>query len=185
MIIPGMVKKGFPGGAGVAEPAGRTRRLKETLRSALLQGIVLVACAALVAAAFNACRQGGLELRGGPGLQAADGFEAITLEEAFAGYEQGEIVFVDARDPVAFRSGRLPGALGIPVAEAALHADRLKRKLSSTRVAVIYCDGPGCLLSERLASALSARGVCGIRILGEGWEGWYEAGLPIEEGPES
>lgn len=185
MIIPGMVKKGFPGEAGTDEPAGRPRGLRETLRSALLQGIVLVACAALFAAAFNACRQGGLELRGRPGLQEAGGFETITLEEAFAGYERGEIVFVDARDPVAFRSGRLPGALGIPVDEAALHSERLKRELSSTRVAVIYCDGPGCPLSERLASALSARGVCGMRILGEGWEGWYEAGFPVEEGPES
>ncbi|MFY9399661.1 MAG: rhodanese-like domain-containing protein [Desulfomonilia bacterium] len=180
-----MAKNHSRRGAGTDEPAGGACGLRETLRLASIQGIVLVACATLVALVFNAYRPGGLELWGVPGLQAPDGFETITLEEAFAGYEEENIVFVDARESPAFNSGHLPGALSIPAAEASLHADRLMQTLSSGKVAVIYCDSPGCPLSERLASALSARGICDMRILEEGWEGWYLAGYPIEEGPGS
>ncbi len=45
---------------------------------------------------------------------------------------------------------------------------------------VIYCSGPGCPLSNELADALAGHGIKNVKVLPDGWAGWYEAGFPIE-----
>ncbi len=165
----------------------RYHDLAGTLRTAFLQALLLALIAILIAAAFNACRPNGLKWLGQGPLpeeyaKGSGTFETISLEDAFSGYTQGTLVFIDARSSTAFRSGHLPGAHNIPPENVSSCIDTLRGATLLGKTPVVYCDGPGCDLSLRVASLLAEHGFPGIQILTAGWEGWYDAGFPIEQG---
>jgi rhodanese-related sulfurtransferase len=168
----------------------RYHDLAGTLRTALLQALLLTVIGVLIAAVFNAYRQDALKWSGVGRLpagyaQESGAFETITMDNALSRYEEGKILFIDARDSSAFLSGHLPGAYNVPPEKARSSLEHLERASLSGKALVIYCEGPGCDLSFRLASALARQGISGIGILPAGWAGWYEAGFPIEEGEGS
>lgn len=80
---------------------------------------------------------------------------------------QNEIDFVGAKVPGAIHI--LPNDLGQRVAE-----------IPTDRDIVLYCSCPNEATSARTAMRLQSKGVQRIRPLLGGFDGWVEAGLPIE-----
>jgi rhodanese-related sulfurtransferase len=86
----------------------------------------------------------------------------------------GAAVFIDAREPLFFEEGHLPGAVNFPVSAIlerrlpALPADRSRRL-------IVYCSGGDCEDSRIIARALTALGFENVFVFRGGWEEWTEA----------
>jgi rhodanese-related sulfurtransferase len=152
----------------------------ERLLKSLLQAGLLLLAGAVLGGACNSLRHDGLPwvADSSPGAQGA--IPSIGIMEAWKAYQKDLVQFVDARSPGEYAAGHLPGALSLPEEGADTRPDRVQ--LPANREIVIYCSDPACPKSALLASLLDRRGVKGLRVMPEGWAGWYDAGLPYEGG---
>ena len=98
--------------------------------------------------------------------------EAISRSELLARARTGDVVVLDVRPGVEYRSGHLPGALSIPVAEL---ADRLHELPPDTEV-VAYCRGAYCVMAHEAVRFLAAHGYRARRAEDGALE-WRTAGL--------
>ncbi|UUS34686.1 MULTISPECIES: rhodanese-like domain-containing protein [Streptomyces] len=85
-------------------------------------------------------------------------------------------VVLDSRSTEAWEQGHVPGAVHLPTALVAEHAERL---LDRAVPVVTYCWGPGCNGATRAALALAERGFRVKEMLG-GFEYWVREGFPYE-----
>lgn len=92
-----------------------------------------------------------------------------------------EFVLVDSRGEVAWRQGRIPGALHLP---HALIPERAPSEIPLGTPVVVYCWGPGCNGSTRAALQFSRLGYAVKEMIG-GFEYWAREGLEIvdDSGP--
>ncbi|WP_329274861.1 rhodanese-like domain-containing protein [Streptomyces sp. NBC_00691] len=101
----------------------------------------------------------------------------LTVGEAEA--RLPALYVVDVRAPGEFASGRLPGAVSIPL-------DRVEERVSDLRDAA--ANGPLLLVcasgarSEKAVAALASHGVVAASLTG-GTRGWVSAGHPLEYPP--
>lgn len=162
-------------------PARKNHILPAKLSTAFLQAIVLLLVGLAGAVIINTYRPDGLAWVGpGPSGSAAEEIGTISLDDAWAGYRNGSVRFIDAREPSEYLSAHLPGACNIPAGTAGKNLGRFMSRDFSGKDLVIYCSGPGCPLSNELADALAGHGIKNVKVLPDGWAGWYEAGFPIE-----
>jgi len=157
------------------------------INQAIWQGVFLVCLGALIAAGFNAIRPQGLSWTGewSPAFLAASqrqGLEEIPLQEAWASYQAGKVLFLDARDPVSFYEGHIQGALNVPPGEAQNYLKQVMARARSGLAIIAYCDGVDCPLSPELARTLQGFDIPSVKVLVDGWGCWLKAGYPIEKG---
>lgn len=105
--------------------------------------------------------------------------EPVMLEEVVELLAEGGLA-VDARLPVQFAQGHLPGAYNLPLAEVETALAPFARRVATTRKLIIYCSGYGCPDSFDLASLLLEKGFVGVRVFEGGFPEWRDAGLPVE-----
>jgi rhodanese-related sulfurtransferase len=98
----------------------------------------------------------------------------VSVFEARELVGQGKAVLLDVREDVEWASGRVPGALHIPMAQLSTSTDRLPTDL----IACICAHGHR---SAVVAEALVGAGYNAVNVSG-GMSAWQEAGLPIERG---
>jgi rhodanese-related sulfurtransferase len=149
------------------------------LMKSLVQAALLLLAGIVLGSTFNSLRHDGLSWVGDfspPKTGAA--VLPITITEAWRDYRKGLVQFVDARSPSEYEAGHLPGAVNVPAEGAEAQAGNLQ--IPAGRMLVIYCSDPACPKSAELASMLERRGMKGLRVMPEGWAGWYDAGLPFE-----
>lgn len=110
---------------------------------------------------------------------------SIPVEIARRWHEGSEALFVDARELAAFQEGHIPGAIHLDAEEAEALGPTSRAWQSvlfslrmSPRV-IVYCDGPECGASERLAKRLTESGLMNISVLPDGLPGWEAAGYPV------
>jgi len=105
---------------------------------------------------------------------------AITLQQAYALFQQGTAIFLDARYEAEYRLGHIKGAVNLPYKELDRYMERLASIPKDTTV-VTYCDGGECNLSIDLAFKLARMGYRRLRIFFAGWIEWQSANYPIEK----
>ncbi len=100
----------------------------------------------------------------------------ISSQEALAQQQAGDNpVFVDVRTPEEFASGRVPGAVNIPVKQL---PSRLAELEKDDRL-VVYCErGPRAAAA---VDTLVRAGYTHVSHLTGDMAGWRAAGLPIEK----
>jgi rhodanese-related sulfurtransferase/DNA-binding HxlR family transcriptional regulator len=103
-----------------------------------------------------------------------DDVETIGREELLERAARGEIVLVDVRPGVEFRSGHIEGARSIPIEEL----DERLAELPADREIVAYCRGPFCVYAHEAVRRLRAAGRSARR-LEDGWPEWQ---LALETG---
>lgn len=100
--------------------------------------------------------------------------------EALRSGAQDRFLFVDARPPLFFQRGHIPGALNIAkqffvrdfgASEAALRGSALKQ-------IVVYCSSEDCDDALTVARELIDTGVRNVAVFKGGWKAWCTAGLP-------
>jgi len=135
------------------------------------------------------------DVAGAPGLDAVDqrlkdkGLRPISrakAEELFHDprFQEGLIVFVDARNPAEYGDGHIPGACELdPYHPEQRLADVLARCQAADQV-VVYCDGGDCEDADSTAILLRDSGAPKEKLLvyGGGYTEWRQAHLPVEQG---
>ena len=108
----------------------------------------------------------------------AKGSLAVTPEvepaDAFARAQKGELTLLDVRGAAEVDSGRVPGAVHIPLGDLPARAGELGRG----RPIAVFC-GSGTR-SRIGVSVLRRAGFSELLDQGKGFEGHVEAGLPVE-----
>jgi rhodanese-related sulfurtransferase len=104
----------------------------------------------------------------------------LTVPQARVLYEQGAF-FVDGRVRAEFDAGRIPGALHATPAMLLDGTSPDVLALPRELPVVIYCGGGDCTDSENIAIVLTQAGFTRLFILKDGYPGWKDAGLPVEE----
>jgi rhodanese-related sulfurtransferase len=118
-----------------------------------------------------------LALVGAPAAEsAANPAQKISSQQALSQQQAGDgFVFLDVRTPEEFASGRVPGAVNIPVGQL---SSRLAELEKDDRL-VVYCErGPRAAIA---AGTLLEAGYTNVSHLTGDMAGWRAAGLPIEK----
>jgi rhodanese-related sulfurtransferase len=118
------------------------------------------------------------------GLQVADDEKILTLFHD-PRYEQGLVIFIDARKDEEYSQGHIPGAYQLDPMYKEKYLGSALPACTLAQQIVIYCHGGDCELSEFAAEFL--RGSAGIPneklfIYANGIPAWQAHGLPIEKG---
>lgn len=95
----------------------------------------------------------------------------LSLATAHQLFLDRQAVFLDAREPEAYAAAHIPGAVNV---EPGASAQLLKGLPPGTLV--VYCDGPECGASARLAARLLTSVAGPVAVLPDGFPAWEAAG---------
>ena len=117
--------------------------------------------------------------------------EGGTREVAMGTIELGEfagmvrersVLVIDARAPLFYRMGHVPGAVNLPREGFASFLERSGLLgEGKSRVVVVYCQSETCEDSRMVAESLRRVGFASVRVFSEGWRRWVESGAPVEK----
>ncbi|MFE2014974.1 rhodanese-like domain-containing protein [Streptomyces sp. NPDC059491] len=98
----------------------------------------------------------------------------LTIDEAEARLSEWGVV--DVRTPGEFASGRLPGAVNVPLDRIEDSVAALRETAADRPLLLVCASGPR---SEKAAAALAVHGVAAVSLTG-GTRGWSAAGHGLE-----
>lgn len=104
-------------------------------------------------------------------LGTGDQLEPVTADRLAELLKDDLVTVIDVRTEADYARGHIPGAISVPIKEAAEHLD----KLGGHDMIVAYCQGPYCVSSPK-AVRLMAQAGHQARILSGGWTAWARAG---------
>jgi rhodanese-related sulfurtransferase len=95
-------------------------------------------------------------------------------------FDNGKVLFVDARSQDNYEDGHISGAVSLPVGQFDEQVESfLDRHPPDTRI-VTYCSGRTCEDSHNLARLLVDVGFTHVSVFIDGFPGWEAQGFPIE-----
>lgn len=106
------------------------------------------------------------------------GVRLIRLAEAEKLWHDSGTVFLDVRSATDHEFGHIEGAISLPEAEFEKQFPPLKERLQRARTIITYCKSPDCGLSLWAAIRLHNEGLTQTVIFTEGWNAWFNGGLP-------
>ena len=96
---------------------------------------------------------------------------------------QEPVQFVDARSAADFATSSIPGAVHLSPDMFAGNLPPAALALDRSLPVVIYCSGGTCESSHLVAIRLGQLGLTRLHVYEEGFDGWRNAGLPIQSTP--
>lgn len=108
------------------------------------------------------------------------GIEIDDIEQAKKLYDSGSVLLVDARSAHLYQKGHIKGAVSLPVDRFDEYIDSFLDAHPDASDIVVYCSGRECDQAHRLAQQLMNVGYEKCRVFIDGFEGWRNAGYPIE-----
>jgi rhodanese-related sulfurtransferase len=103
----------------------------------------------------------------------------LSYAEARALFDQGTVLFLDARPPFDFGLGHIKGAVSLPLKDFDRSGEILQM-IPREQPLVTYCDGEDCNSSVMLAAKLDSAGYKNVRVFFGGWKEWTARHLPVE-----
>ena len=104
----------------------------------------------------------------------------VNLSETKSILADNSFLVFDARKPVEYQIGHLPGAISFPFeAKEQVFAD-WAAILQPDQKVLVYCSSKKCDDALNLAQFLREFGIKEIFVYSEGIEGWKKTGQPIE-----
>lgn len=173
------------------------RVIREGLREEGLRLVVMVVGSVAAGAVINAVRTDSAPWRYEPKAQRMSrelvriGVEEGEIRDVMTGtIELGEfaglvrersVLVIDARPPLFFRMGHVPGAVNLPREGFASFLGRSGLLgEGKSRSVVVYCQSETCEDSRMVAESLRRVGFGSVRVFGGGWRRWLESGEPVE-----
>jgi len=102
----------------------------------------------------------------------------LNAKQAKAAFECEHNIFLDGRDSLDFAQGHIPGAINIPLHEAAADSSLLDGLPKNKRI-VVYCSSSRCNVAGRLAHMLEEKGYTVYEFTG-GYAEWVDHGWKTE-----
>jgi rhodanese-related sulfurtransferase len=117
------------------------------------------------------------------GLQPASRARALELFHD-PRYQEGRIVFVDARNGEHYEEGHIPGALQLDPYHPEQQMSGVLTACQAAEEVVVYCAGGDCEDADTTAILLREAGVPNQKLFvyGGGYTDWTENNLPVEQG---
>lgn len=100
--------------------------------------------------------------------------DAVPIPQLQERLRRGDVIVLDVRPHEEYRSGHIPGALSVPVADI----DAVLADLPNDKEIVAYCRGPYCVFADEAVEVLRRHGRAARR-LDVGYPDWKAAGLPV------
>jgi len=103
----------------------------------------------------------------------------IALEDFRRLHTAGAVLTLDVRDPIAFKTGHIPGALNVPLDQLDARVGEIESR-AGRRPIVAYC---ACLdehASAKAVEVLNARGLTNVSALVGGLRAWIAGGGKIQ-----
>ena len=113
-------------------------------------------------------------------LYALKNIPSLTLEETKEKFDQGGIIFLDARRAGEYELKHIKDALSLPVSHFDLYYPKMKKLLLKDAEIVVYCAGEECGASLHLSEELINLKYKNIKVFLGGWVEWNKAGYPAE-----
>jgi rhodanese-related sulfurtransferase len=110
------------------------------------------------------------------------GVKTVSLEQAYARYQEGETIFVDAREPDEYADLHIPKAINLPPEQVDSQGERLLAAVAKDRQIVVYCGLASCDAALKVAEKLQSLGYTQVAAFLGGFRAWDEAGYPADTG---
>jgi rhodanese-related sulfurtransferase len=108
------------------------------------------------------------------------GVQTVNLAQAYALFQQGQALFIDARPVDEYSELHIPQAVNItPEMLENGWADKMTA-FAKDREIVVYCSQVSCDLAMRVAEKLQALGFSRVMAFEGGFRAWDEAGYPAD-----
>jgi len=108
------------------------------------------------------------------------GVKTVNLAQAYALFQQGRALFIDARPADEYVELHVPKALNITPEMLAAGQDEAVAGLAKDREIVVYCGQVSCDLALQVAEKLQVRGFTRVMAYMGGFRAWDEAGYPAD-----
>jgi rhodanese-related sulfurtransferase len=108
------------------------------------------------------------------------GFEIDSVEKAKEIYDEGDTIFIDARDREAFEQGHIKGAVLLPLGDFDARIENILDRYAADQNILIYCSGRSCEDSHHVAQLLIEFGYENVSVMIDGFPGWEKKGFPVE-----
>jgi rhodanese-related sulfurtransferase len=108
--------------------------------------------------------------------EALENITTISVSDAKALLDKGDVIFLDVRTKSEYRSGHIPGAVNI--SRGLLEFMVGKDLPDKDATIVVYCKtgGRSCLATNTLVKM----GYKNVKNMDGGWSAWIKAGYPVE-----
>jgi rhodanese-related sulfurtransferase len=110
------------------------------------------------------------------------GVKTINLAQAYALFQPGQALFIDARPGDEFAELHVPKALNIPPDRVETGVAEKVAGLARDREIVVYCGQANCDLALKVAEKLQTLGFTRVVAYIGGFRAWDEAGYPADTG---
>jgi rhodanese-related sulfurtransferase len=108
------------------------------------------------------------------------GVKTINLAQAYALFQQGRALFIDARPPDEYAELHVPKALNLPPSLIKADGAKILAGIPKDQEIVVYCSQASCDLSLEVAEKLQALGFTHVQAFMGGFRVWDEAGYPAD-----
>src|ERR671922_2962256 len=108
-------------------------------------------------------------------LQDRSPLQSINAAELVERIEAGDVLVLDVRPELEYRSGHIPEARSIPIDELEVRLSELPRK----QEIIAYCRGPYCVFADEAVTLLQKHGYRARRLV-DGLPDWQALNLPVE-----
>ena len=110
------------------------------------------------------------------------GVKTVNLAQAYALFQQGQALFIDARPADEFSELHVPKSLNITPDMVSAGVDEKVAGLAKDQEIVVYCGQVSCDLALKVAEKLQALGFTRVTAYIGGFRAWDEAGYPADTG---
>jgi rhodanese-related sulfurtransferase len=108
------------------------------------------------------------------------GVKSVNMAQAYALFQKGQALFVDARPPEEFAELHIAKAVNIYPSLLEASGEKAVAGIPKDREIVVYCSQVSCDLSLRVAEKLQTLGFTRVTVFLEGFRAWDEAGYPAD-----
>lgn len=158
-------------------------------RRAFFEATFVLFVALAVALGVNALRHDGLKIFGtdcikqfGVCARSMKQSETVDLDRAVALFYNKAAIFIDARSPLSYSMGHIPGAINIAADGDLSRYDDLISGFSKDSFIVVYDEGVEGTFALDVASMLKGKGFSKVLMFPNGFSEWKLRGLPVDFG---
>jgi rhodanese-related sulfurtransferase len=108
------------------------------------------------------------------------GVQTLNLAQAYELFQQGQALFIDARNLEEYAELHIAGAVNLSPADLKERGDRPLAGIPTERQLVVYCGQISCDAALKVAENLQARGFSRVAAFLGGFQAWDQAGYPAD-----
>ncbi|MDP1663055.1 MAG: rhodanese-like domain-containing protein [Phycisphaerales bacterium] len=98
--------------------------------------------------------------------------------------DKAKTLLIDARTPIEFAAGHIPGAVNISVAQVSGVEGATDARLLKFATLIVYGSNPSSITAKSLGKRLISTGYKDVRYYPDGFDGWKASGGRIEATPK-